>query len=326
MRILKGQRGPVRALAYAPDDDETLASLGGEAVRLWNLPRGESWARFPAYGADRAARAGLVFSPDGNRLIVSAGSARMIDVVGERWAGALGDGYLALAFSPDGRVLAAGQSAQQAGADGWLRLFQWLLAAPSPRRAGPEGGYYRHWEAIGLEGDVTELAWSPDGRLLAAAHAGQKVALWLFEPEGLGLLTDPRNLGPLSLRKFYRVGKPVAGIAFVPGADLLLAVAAGPTVELWDADIGSVQGKRRQVLRGHKGAVRALAVSPDGRLLLSGGADGTVRLWDTATWLQRQSFDWGLGAIHTLAFAPDGMTAVVGGDRPDILVWDVDDA
>jgi WD40 repeat protein len=70
MRILKGHRGPVRAVAYAPDDGETLASLGGEgAVLLWNLPRGESWARFRCGSAERAD---LLFSPDGNRLFVSA--------------------------------------------------------------------------------------------------------------------------------------------------------------------------------------------------------------------------------------------------------------
>jgi WD40 repeat protein len=324
MRILKGHRGPIRAVAYAPDDGETLASLGGDgAVLLWNLPRGESWARFPCGSADRGD---LLFSPDGNHLIVSAGYPRVLDVVGERWAGALAGTvhpYQSLAYAPDGRALAGG--AQPGGADGSLELFQWLLApGPLPRSYSSCSGYCYLWDTVPLAGGVRGLAWAPDGRTLAAAYDGRRVGLWDFDPAAPGRLAPPaeERRRPLAFCRELKARLAVERLAFFPGPDLRLAVAVGWSVELWDA----AQGKRRQVLRGHKGAVRALAVSPDGRLLLTGGADGAVRLWDAATGMQRQAFDWGLGPIHALAFAPDGMTAAVGGDRPDVLVWDVDDA
>jgi WD40 repeat protein len=182
------------------------------------------------------------------------------------------------------------------------------------------------------------VAWAPDGRTLAAAYDGRCVGLWDFDPTAPGRLAprifrgDPysrrpappaeEKRRPLAFRKELKARHAVERLAFLPGPDPVLAVAAGPTVELWDA----AQGKRRRVITSRPGPLRAMAVSPDGRLLLTGGLDGAVRLWDAATGQQRQAFDWGLGAVNVLAFAPDGMTAAAGGDKPDVVVWDVDEA
>ncbi len=343
MRILKGHRGPVRAVAYAPDDGETLASLGGDgAVRLWNLPRSESWAHFPYSGADRAEHADLIFSPDGNHLVVAAGYPRVLDVVGERWAGALSGtalGYRSLAFAPGGRALAgAPVTAPRPGADGWLEVREWVPAAPRESAGSEwEDNFSQRWDEAGLPGVVRAVAWAPDGRTLAAAYDGRCVSLWGFDPEAPGLRVprvfrgDPYSRRPappveearrpLPGREGWMVRRPVERLAFLPGPESLLAVAAGPAVELWDA----ARHKRRRVIRCRPGPPRALAVSPDGRLLLTGGPDGTVRLWEAATGVQLQAFDWKLGPIHTLAFSPDGMTAAAGGDRPDVVVWDVDE-
>jgi WD40 repeat protein len=334
MRILKGHRGPVRAVAYAPDDGETLASLGGEgAVLLWNLPRGESWARFRCEAAERAD---LVFSPDGNHLIATAGSTGVLDVAGEHWAGplTLGSGcYPCLAFAPDGGALAGAAR----HAEGWLEVLRWQPPT-DPRRAGDYALFCRPWDNAEAAGGVTAVAWAPDGRTLAAAYDGRSVGLWDFDPAAPGLLAPriirsdlsgrlplpPLEEGrrPLTRRQEWKTRHPVECLAFLPGPELLLAVLAGPTVELWDA----AKRKRRRVITARPGPLRAMALSPDGRLLLTGGPDGSVRLWEAATGTQLQAFDWGLGAINALAFAPDGMTAAAGGDRPDVVVWDVDEA
>ena len=50
-------------------------------------------------------------------------------------------------------------------------------------------------------------------------------------------------------------------------------------MRIWDA----ATGRERVTLRGHAGAVAAVAVAPDGSWLASASRDGTVQIWDMAT-------------------------------------------
>jgi WD domain, G-beta repeat len=75
-------------------------------------------------------------------------------------------------------------------------------------------------------------------------------------------------------------------------------------------------------LRGHEGAVRALAASPDGPALASGGADGTIRLWDVrhpsedpAVWLAHP------GGVTSLSFSRDGRRLASGGADKIPRIW-----
>jgi WD40 repeat protein len=78
------------------------------------------------------------------------------------------------------------------------------------------------------------------------------------------------------------------------------------------------------ILQGHKGAVRCLAYSPDGRLLASGGDDRTVRLWNLAGGSEylclRGHEDW----VSALAFDPNGASMTSGGWDDAVRIWSVD--
>src|SRR5262249_26886305 len=74
------------------------------------------------------------------------------------------------------------------------------------------------------------------------------------------------------------------------------------TINLWDV----TSGARIGVLRGHEGAILALAYSPDGRRLASGSADRTVRLWEPAAGKEVAVLRGHAEPVVGLSFSPDG--------------------
>src|SRR5262249_36680746 len=108
-------------------------------------------------------------------------------------------------------------------------------------------------------------AFSPDGKLLAAAAQGAAVVS-LFDA-ATGQKRGPVR-GP---------GRDVAAFAFSPDGKQL-ALASGNEVRLYEV----ATGKEALAFPRLDGVV-CLAFSPDGKLLAAGGSDRSVRAWEAAT-------------------------------------------
>jgi WD40 repeat protein len=180
--------------------------------------------------------------------------------------------FTGVAFSPDGKWLAAG------GADGTVRL--WL---PAVRRE------FRTLR--GHPGPVHALAFHPQGTTLAVAGGPGRPFLRLWDV-GAGAVAAHRD-GPEAA---------TMALAFRPGGEELATAhptdqsvrrwAVGPTLEVRDR------------LAGH--AVRALAYHPDGGTLAAGGADGLARVWDLERGTVRAVYCAHTGPITGLTYRPDG--------------------
>src|SRR5262249_3471309 len=152
---------------------------------------------------------------------------------------------LAIAFSPDGRLLACGFK------DGTIRLW---TVADGREASRPLGGYL----------PLAQLAFSPDGETLAAGNPGGGVNLWSVTS---GLPKDPVR---------GHEGR-VYGVAFSPDGRWLASGGFDQTVQLVDR----ASGQRVPTFRSDT-AITSLTFSPDSRTLAAGSAapGPFLYLWD----------------------------------------------
>ncbi|MBI3462726.1 MAG: PD40 domain-containing protein [Planctomycetes bacterium] len=176
------------------------------------------------------------------------------DLAAERVrAGAKFPNVFALALSPDGKTLAAGQ-----------RNRVVLLDASS----------LQPLDTIDALGLVAVMSFSHDGRMLATVpqspddpkSTGKSVSLWDISTGGLTMT-------------FQTQAGPIRALAFSPRGRILATAGGVPDVseiKLWDVESGELLTE----FKGHDGPACCVAFSPDGRTLAWGGDGWTVRLWD----------------------------------------------
>ena len=159
---------------------------------------------------------------------------------------------------------------------------------------------------------VTGVAFSHDGKLLAAAYGDGYVRLWsLATRQAVGAL--PADTGR---------GGGVNAVAFSPDGTLLASADADGTIRIWNPVTGQAVG----VLladTGRGGGVNAVAFSPDGTLLASADADGTIRIWNPVTGQPAgAALHAGIGsAVHGVAFSPDGNLLASADADGTIRIW-----
>jgi sugar lactone lactonase YvrE len=188
-----------------------------------------------------------------------------------------------LAFSPDGRTLAAGGAADLKGGSPFIRMWDVATGLKSIRTIDTSHAC------------IDALCFSPDGKTLAAAPG----EVLLFDA------STGQGIGTIKIADQMDVG----AIAFSPDSRILATGREGGVVCLWDPQTGELLRE----LKGHASTILALTFSPDGGTLASGGADATVRLWDVQTGQQRLTLTSSnsQARVRSLTFE-DGGTLITG--------------
>jgi WD40 repeat protein len=254
----------------------------------------------------------VAVSPDGS--LVASGGGRLYDartgtllrVFGDSWD-ENGPGGKGVAFSPDGRTLAAAGFHK----DKLIGIFDVQTGKRLQSLAG-----HTEWE-------IDAVAFSPDGKLLASTGVDKQLLVWELAT------------GKLRHRLANQTSR-IPALTFSPDS-ATLAAGGDQTIRLWDV----ATGRLRKVLEGHRDWVCTLAFSPDGRTIASGSCDwaqhrgndtdyfresdasyeSQCKIWNTATGSLKRTISEP-GRLLSLAFAPDGKSLACGKGK-EVRIYDL---
>jgi WD40 repeat protein/rubredoxin len=264
----------------------------------------------------------VVFSPDGKWWAQGgskSGSMRRTDFRGLVMDFTNPSTFAGVCFSPDSKRLAT------ASWDGSVRAWEVGESKPMVMEHEfrvPDVGD----ETSGLCGCFFCVAWSPDGKRLAAGTDYPMFydmdAMTELEYDGEPCSTDTM---------LWETGK-VCAVAFSPDSKRVVIGGEGDVAWIRDVESGDLVHKLARHGDGKSYcAVRGVAWSPDGAIVATCATDKAIRLWDARTGgavrvLPGAGVGNGEGhaaAVCSVAFSPDGRLLASGSADWTARVWDV---
>jgi len=344
---LEGNTAAVTELAWSPDG-RRVAAFDQNGVHIWEAASSQEISSFKVNHADAAA-----FSKDLSSVAIARFDKPALrekvmlhdtrdghETLGvipyvdwePRFPYMFRPLTAALAFSADGRRLAAAGSTVKPGGPhglpGGVVTF-WNV------ETGKELWRFDHLSTI-----AAAIAFSPDGKYVAAGAWGApselpepgQAAVWNTETGEL--LHSFRVKAAIDWNESLY---SIADVAFDPTSTRLATAVSDGTVRLWELS----SGRTIMTLPAHRGepidisdptgwiavpdkVVRCVAFSPDGSRLAAAGYERVVRIWNAETGEETDAFRFDVPWIGDLAFSPDGRQLAAGGGTTQsgvVVIW-----
>jgi WD40 repeat protein len=382
LHAYKGDGAAINALAVIDQGRRFLTGDAAGKVLAWNVVDGTS-SPVSDLGMSVAC---LAVSPDGHRALCgdSNGHARLLNLANGQTLQTFGTGglpFTSVAFTPGGKSVLtcglenecriwdiSGNAPGAAAAPGRsikdpVSRFSYAVISPNGR-ALLTGNWLGQLESFNFDtgqvrrtfvghapGLVTQIAFSPDGRVAVSGSSDNSVKVW--------------DLDGGAAHHSWGYGAAVEGVGFSSDGRLAFTATGSGRMELWDigteqtlytarlpetniftallcpdghhalaacitskgeniAALCDLTGATPTVrLEGHQGLILGLAVSPDGKTALASSYDNTVRVWDLAGGRELHSISPGQ-RVSAAAFSADGRRALTV-SLEGMRLWDTAD-
>jgi WD40 repeat protein len=292
----------IHTVAWSPDGHSLAAGGADDLVRLWNAPDTTFWKSLQPPDPEQLTwfyghpMLNYGTRPDIDRDFSERLGNPQLGVVPPSQGG-WAPGIYSVAWSPDGRSLAAASS------KGVVQVWDSQGGAPL---TSLQANYQSVIDSRSL------IAWSHDGHTLVSGGENQLTRWNVASGTVIEVSSDfnaspPRSASPLS-------------VAWSPDGRLIAGGDSSANIDLWDASNGAYLS----TLSGHTDRVVSLVWSPDGLTLASASKDGTVRLWNrTGVLLYTLTLPNARQPATSVAWSPDGKTIAASFWWGTLQLWDV---
>jgi len=316
--------------ALSPDG-KTLALMMKTEIGFWSTRTGKQLG--VKIGVSNRTSC-IAYSHDGTRMAIgtTAGEIRIANPRDGTLLAKHGVGgrLFRLAFSRDGRYLAAMQGSRDTGvfdvASG-KRILALGKAYELPA-FGPDNNTIVSW----YDNVISIWDLREGRRRLRLMGHGQQITDVALDPSGQRLVSSDYSDFRLWMTAHGRDGRRLAAVdslsyhvAFGPNGKRIVAACEGTRKSGGDGPVKLIDpqsGRSLRELRGHKGSVLSSMFMPDGKQVVSGGRDGTIRIWNAKTGKQTSLLKESGPApgISALAISPDG--SMLASAKEHITLWD----
>lgn len=277
--------------SVSPDGRMIASGNAAGFVQLWETATGHLLATLPTHTSRWSSSH---FDPSGKFLATcsSDGLVKLWDLSTGNLVNSSHGHHSAtrfsLSFSPDGRKFASTRQ------DGTIQIRE----VPTCRVVA---------SVPAADTELLSVRYSPDGRMLAAAHRRKGIRLFTVRGEPLGELDTSHS--PWT-------------VAFNPNGTKLAVSGWGKRIQIWDLATNTLELR----LAEQKAAVWEAAYMPGNpNILASCSAGGIVQLWDLREERSLLKLDPFSGSdALSVSFTPDGKTLIAAGYDGSLCVWDLE--